>query len=144
MNKIDHTLYERQRTCLDCGNKWRSIVRLSSNTANLSGEATEYCTKCLSRNVMSEPARLIKKGWGSDEIPKEKWINPSKRYTCNGKRVVFLSVKLHNDAGDEVTYPVRGTVIVREKPLKTSYRIWSLDGRADVVFSKGHDLKEVV
>jgi len=81
------------------------------------------------------------KNWGSEIIPKENWIDPSKEYTCNGCRVIGLQLKLHNSNGDEVTYPVKGTAILREKPLKTSYRIWSLDGKADVVWGNGHNLE---
>ena len=80
------------------------------------------------------------KNWGSDVIPQEKWIDPSKTHTCGGKRVIGLKIELYNSAGQEVTYPVKGSVVVREKPLKLSFRIWSLDGREDVVWGIGEDL----
>lgn len=69
-------------------------------------------------------------------------IDTSKKYTCNGKRVICLSIVTHNSAGEKVTYPVKGSVVVREKPLKLEYRIWSIDGEADVVWHKGYNLKE--
>lgn len=50
------TQYMRDRECLACHNKWSSLVVFSSHTRNLSGEVVEYCPKCRSRNVMSEPA----------------------------------------------------------------------------------------
>jgi acyl-coenzyme A synthetase/AMP-(fatty) acid ligase len=83
---------------------------------------------------------LSGKNWGTDVIPQERWIDPSKPYTCGGKRVIGLKVDLYNSAGQEVTYPVKGSVVVREKPLKLCFRIWSLDGRADVVWGIGEDL----
>lgn len=46
----------RDRTCQDCGQKWTTAVRLSTTTANLSGEATTYCPGCNGHNVISGPA----------------------------------------------------------------------------------------
>ena len=65
-------------------------------------------------------------------------IDPTKKYTCGGCRVENISIN-HNP----VTYPVRGTIVLREKPRKTTYAIWSPDGIADVVWGKGHNLIEV-
>lgn len=70
-------------------------------------------------------------------------IDPSKTYTCGGRRVIGLKIELHNNIGREVTYPVKGSVVIKEKPLKLEYRTWSLDGRADVVWGKGDNLEEV-
>lgn len=70
-------------------------------------------------------------------------IDVTKQYRCGGKRVVNLTIERHNACGNEVTYPVKGSVVVREKPLKLEYRIWSIDGVADVVWNRGHNLKEV-
>lgn len=78
--------------------------------------------------------------WGTDVIPLEKRIDPRGQYTCGGHRVIGLHVALRNSVGDEVTYPVKGSVVLREKPLRTEYRIWSLDGRADVVWNRGENL----
>lgn len=69
-------------------------------------------------------------------------IDVTKRYTCGGKRVINLQIVTHNSCGERVTYPVKGSVVVREKPLKLDYRIWSLDGEADVVWHKGENLVE--
>jgi len=77
----------------------------------------------------------MSKNWGSDVIPKSEWINTEKQYTSGACEVVDLKIVLHNSNDSEVTYPVKGTVILATKPrLKTEYRIWSLDGRADVVW----------
>ena len=67
-------------------------------------------------------------------------IDITKKYTCGGKRVVALQIVTHNACGQKVTYPVKGSVVVREKPLKLEYRIWSIDGIADVVWGKGDNL----
>lgn len=75
------------------------------------------------------------KNWGKDIIPRDQWIDPDKQYyTREGYQVINLHIVMENSVGDEVTYPVKGTVVVRTKPYKTEYHIWSLDGRRDVVF----------
>jgi hypothetical protein len=82
--------------------------------------------------------------WGTTVIPLSEWIDPAKSYTCGGKKVVNIHIELYNSAGEEVTYPVKGTVIIREKPLKTAYRIWTLNGIGDVVWGgNDKDLIEV-
>ena len=83
------------------------------------------------------------KNWGTEVTPEEQRIDPTKQYTCGGKPVVDLHVVLKNDAGREVTYPVKGLVVLRERPLKREYRTWSLDGRADVVWGDGDNLVKV-
>lgn len=59
--------------------------------------------------------------------------------TRSGKRVYNIVVKRYS-CGAEVTYPIKGTVILREKPLKTEYNIWSLDGIWDVVENRHPEL----
>jgi hypothetical protein len=68
-------------------------------------------------------------------------IDITKKYTCNGKRVVNLEIVLYNSVGNLVTYPVKGTIILSEEPWCTKYAIWSIDGIADVVWGNGHNLK---
>lgn len=77
--------------------------------------------------------------WGSSVIPKNQWIDINRKYTSNGCEVINLQIVLHNSNNKEVTYPVKGSVIVRKKPLKVEYMIWSLDGKRDVVW--GNDQK---
>lgn len=72
-----------------------------------------------------------------------KTIDVSKTYTCNGKRVVNIQIILKNSSGSIVSYPVKGSIVVREKPLKLKYAIWSIEGKADVVWGLGHNLIEV-
>ena len=73
-------------------------------------------------------------------------LDLTKEYTCNGKRVVGLKyeplVACANGTVIKVSYPIKGTIVVREKPLKLAYQIWSEDGIADIVWGKGHNLVE--
>ena len=85
-------------------------------------------------------------GWGTTNTPKEQWIDVNKTYkTRDGKRVEGLHIVLHNCCGHEVTYPVKGSIILKEKPRKTEFAIWSLDGKKNIVFTDGknHDLIKV-
>jgi hypothetical protein len=61
-----------------------------------------------------------------------------------GQRVVGLKVVPYNDAGRKVTYPIKGSIVRKEKPLKLEYTIWSAEGICDVVFGtrSGDDLIE--
>lgn len=81
------------------------------------------------------------KNWGTEVTPKDQWIDTEKTYkTQSGKRVINLEIKLHNGLENEVTFPVKGTVVVREKPLRTRYQIWTLDGRSSVLSQSEDDL----
>ena len=76
-----------------------------------------------------------RKNWGSDVIPKSFWVDISKNYkTMNGKKVILHNIVLENSVGNEVTYPVKGTVITKRAGRKDleEYHIWTLDGRANV------------
>jgi len=84
---------------------------------------------------------MSKKSWGSDIIDKKNWIDPTKKYKCGGKPVENIVIKLTNSCGNEVTYPVKGSIVVRKNPLTLKYAVWSLDGLADVVWGNGHNLK---
>ena len=79
------------------------------------------------------------KSWGTDVIPKELWIDPTKSYTCGGNPVHNLEIVLHNSLGNEVTYPVKGTIRYLGFPRKKKYTIWSLDGRANTVWDRPED-----
>jgi len=72
-------------------------------------------------------------------------IDPKKTYqTRAGQRVINISIVLKNSAGRFVTYPVKGSVVVREKPYQLVYHIWSLSGRSNVVWpDPENDLVEV-
>ena len=69
-------------------------------------------------------------------------IDVTKKYTCGGKQVFGLRIETHNSAGSVVTYPVKGSVLVQEKPRRVEYRIWSIDGVSEVVWGRGHNLVE--
>ena len=71
-------------------------------------------------------------------------LDLTKEYTCNGKRVIGLEYKplviCANGTVINVTYPVKGCIVIREKPRKLVYQIWSEDGIADIVWGRGHNL----
>lgn len=68
------------------------------------------------------------KGWGLSHVPVENRIGPNKEYLCDGRRVFALEIVLYSAVGNEVTYPVKGSVDMgKGKPPK--YRIWTLDGQ---------------
>ena len=73
-------------------------------------------------------------------------IDITKQYkTGAGKRVINLSIIPLNSSGGKVTYPVKGSIVIREKPLKLEYYIWSIDGIGDVVWpNKLYNLEEIV
>lgn len=57
--------------------------------------------------------------------------------TRSGKRVINLVFKPLNDVGDVVTFPIKGSVVVREKPLRLRYATWTEHGAASV-FREAH------
>lgn len=63
--------------------------------------------------------------------------------TKDGKRVIGLKIVEKNGSGQKVTYPLKGSIVVREKPLKLEYCIWTLDGIYDIVFNN-HDEMNLV
>lgn len=82
--------------------------------------------------------------WGTAVIDKEDWIDPTRKYrTRRGHRVIDLQITLKSSTGQEVTFPVKGTVIVQEaapgKRELTTYMIWTLDGRSSVVGSSDEE-----
>ena len=48
--------------------------------------------------------------------------------TKGGQRVVGLQYVPRNSCGDMVTYPIKGSIVRCEKPLKLEYNIWSPEG----------------
>jgi len=76
-------------------------------------------------------------------------ISLDKKYkTRSGLKVQLHNIKIHNSAGREVTYPVKGTIYMPPKQggvrERKRYFIWSIDGKADVVWNKPDlDLIEV-
>jgi hypothetical protein len=72
-------------------------------------------------------------------------IDLNKKYkTRNGCKVILHDIVLFNSVGGKVSYPVKGTVIVKDKPRKTTMMIWSEEGLSDIVWgsNKGFDLVE--
>jgi len=71
-------------------------------------------------------------------------VDVTKQYkTRSGKRVIGLIIHSDNDETN-YTFPVKGSVVVREKPLKLEYAIWTLEGRFLVTGGENpRDLVEV-
>lgn len=75
---------------------------------------------------------LSRKNWGRDIIPEKFWIDTTKEYVTKcGYKVENLTIVLKNSNNKEVTFPIKGTIVVpREgKKDKRIYDIWTLDGR---------------
>lgn len=65
---------------------------------------------------------------------------PKEMRTKGGLRVINLEYKPLNSVGNEVTFPIKGTIIIREKPRKTEYNIWRKDGRLSIFKETKKDL----
>jgi len=84
----------------------------------------------------------------NNKVNKEKRmkkIDLSKKYrTRDGRRVELHDIVLENSCGQNVTYPVKGSIILQEKGdgkrEKTRYTIWSIEGIEDVVFRNNSEL----
>lgn len=64
-----------------------------------------------------------------------KKIDIQKKYkTRDGHVVEDLNIVTHNKAGRKVTYPVKGTLVLKDKPRKTEYEIWTEYGKYDAVW----------
>lgn len=80
--------------------------------------------------------------WGTGVVPQESWVNPALTYrTRSGKPVVAILIKLHNSCGDEVTCPVKGSILISApgKPHRYRYSIWTIDGRSRTFGSEHPD-----
>jgi len=67
-------------------------------------------------------------------------ISLKKKYiTGMGHRVTHMKIVPKNSAGRLVTYPVKGTVIVRENPLKIEQGVWTMEGIENVVWGDESD-----
>lgn len=61
-------------------------------------------------------------------------IDLTKKYrTASGKRVINLKRVPYNSAGRKVTFSIKGSIILREKPLRVGYQIWTDEGICDPV-----------
>lgn len=77
------------------------------------------------------------KSWGLDIIPKNLQIDMLKKYkTLDDKEVVITDIKLYNSNNLEVTFPIKGFIILKNKNKNKKDKIihttWTLDGRVDV------------
>lgn len=53
-----------------------------------------------------------------------------------GLKVINIQYVECNSAGSKVTYPYKGSIVIRDKPLKLEYCIWSEEGKYDAVWGK--------
>jgi hypothetical protein len=60
--------------------------------------------------------------------------------TKSGQRVTHVQYVPYNSAGRKVTFPIKGSVVVREKPLKLKFCIWTIDGNMSVFGETEYDL----
>ncbi len=93
----------------------------------------------LPENYRTADPMLSPVNWGAAVIDPADRIDVTKPHrTRSGKRVIAMQLVLHGPEGQEYTYPVKGSIVEREagrgKREKLRFAIWSLDGRADVVF----------
>jgi hypothetical protein len=44
-----------------------------------------------------------------------------------------------NSAGNEVTFPIKGTIVLREKPYKTTFNVWTKNGINEPVWNSNSD-----
>jgi len=63
--------------------------------------------------------------------PLGKMIMPDNR-TRSGKRVINILREPRNSCGSLVTFPIKGSIVEREKPIRLRYQIWTDTGRAQV------------
>ncbi len=52
--------------------------------------------------------------------------------TKSGKKVINIQYVPKNSCGDLVTFPIKGSVVIKEKPLKLEYNIWMANGQFDI------------
>ena len=103
----------------------KNLINILNNIKN--HNEMEY-NKALNHNNML-------KSWGLDIIPKNLQIDKLKKYkTLNGNKVVITDVKIYNSNNLEVTFPVKGYIILKNKNKKDEliHTTWTLDGRVDV------------
>lgn len=75
------------------------------------------------------------KSWGLDIIPKNLQIDILKKYkTLNNNEVILTDIKLYNSSNMEVTFPIKGYIILKNKNKRDKfiYTTWTLDGRINV------------
>jgi hypothetical protein len=62
--------------------------------------------------------------------------------TRDGHRVINVHEVPFNSVGNLVTFPIKGNVVIKEKPgkMNTTYTIWRKDGRHSIFKETGLDL----
>jgi hypothetical protein len=65
---------------------------------------------------------------------------PNELKTVSGLRVIGVTFKEKNSAGMEVTFPIKGSIVLQEKPLKLEYNCWAKNGRISLWKKSKKDL----
>jgi hypothetical protein len=63
--------------------------------------------------------------------------------TRNGKKIVGVQYKPFNSIGNRVTFPIKGTIILSEKPTKKRYQIWTIEGRNSITRETEWDIVDL-
>jgi hypothetical protein len=74
-------------------------------------------------------------------------INMDKTYTTrDGREVIIHEVKMHNSAGEIVSFPVKGTIIevLPSGRRRRTFSIWSLEGRARPLHEHDSDIVDLI
>jgi hypothetical protein len=58
--------------------------------------------------------------------------------TVGGKRVIIHGYNKFNSCNNEVTFPLQGNIVLKEKPFKSKYTIWTNDGKNSVLPDSAH------
>lgn len=61
--------------------------------------------------------------------------------TVSGQRVINVQYKPYNSNGYPVTFPIKGTIILKERPLKMEFNVWTIDGKNSVFGNDRRDIK---
>lgn len=61
-------------------------------------------------------------------------------FTKSGKRIIGMRFRPFNDIGNPVTFPIKGSIVLREKPFKCTYQIWTVEGRASIFEETEEDI----
>ena len=70
-------------------------------------------------------------------------VDIKKEYTTReGFKVIGLRKVTHNSENKKVTFPIKGSIVKRELPLKLEYHIWKENGRSSIFTETENDLIE--
>jgi hypothetical protein len=65
---------------------------------------------------------------------------PTELKTKSGHRIIGVKYEEYNSLGNKVTFPIKGSIVLREKPRKLKYCIWRKDGRENIFQETDFDI----